>query len=197
MKKFLFALCVATMVSVTAPLPAIAGGGVEAGAAAPEFTLKDQAGHEVKLSDTAGKIRVLEWVNPDCPFVKRHYEAGTMNRLAKAYAGKGVVWMAINSTNYMDAAASAAFLEANSLSYPILIDSSGEVGHAYGARTTPHIFIIDGDGRVAYQGAIDDDPRGTKDKAENYVETVLNELLAGKAVSITETKPYGCSVKYK
>ncbi len=141
---------------------------------------------------------VLEWLNPDCPFVQRHYKAGTMKNLATQYGGEGVVWLTINSTNYMDAAANAEFKAANDLPYPILVDQSGEVGHLYGAATTPHMYVIDGNGTLVYIGAIDDDPRGTKDGPEtNYVAVALDEVLAGNAVTTAETKPYGCSVKYK
>jgi len=178
--------------------PALAGDGVGVGDPAPAFTLIDSAGQEISLADYKGKVVVLEWVNPDCPFVQRHYKAGTMKDLAAAYAPEGVVWLAVNSTNYMDAEANATFRQANDLSYPILVDQSGEIGHLYGAMTTPHMFIIDGEGMVVYMGAIDDDPRGTKEgSATNYVAEALDEVLAGKAVTVSETKPYGCSVKYK
>jgi peroxiredoxin len=177
---------------------AVAGGGAAVGAAAPDFTLMDTAGNEVSLSDYAGQVVVLEWLNPDCPFVKRHYSAGTMKNLAAQYGAQGVVWLTINSTNYMDAEANAAFKAANELPYSILVDQSGEVGHLYGAATTPHMFVIDGNGTVVYIGAIDDDSRGTNDgPATNYVAAALDEVLADEAVTTAETKPYGCSVKFK
>jgi len=177
---------------------AVAGDGVAVGNRAPAFTLTDSAGNRVSLSDYSGKVVVLEWVNPDCPFVQRHNKAGTMKDLATKYGARGVVWLAVNSTNYMDAAASAKFKAANDLPYPILVDRSGEVGHLYGARTTPHMYIIDGGGRLAYIGAIDDDPRGNKDgPVTNYVAAALDQVLAGKPVATAETKPYGCSVKYR
>jgi peroxiredoxin len=176
---------------------ATAGDGAAVGSAAPSFTLTDTAGNEVSLSDYAGDVVVLEWVNPDCPFVQRHTKAGTMKSLAEKYGAEGVVWLTINSTNYMDAEANAAFKAANGLPYPILVDQSGEVGHLYGAATTPHMFVIDGNGTVVYIGAIDDDPRGTSAAPTNYVAAALDEVLAGEAVSTPETKPYGCSVKYK
>jgi peroxiredoxin len=152
----------------------------------------------VSLTNFEGKTVVLEWLNPDCPFVKRHYKAGTMKKLATKYGNEGVVWLTINSTNYMDAEANAKFKAANDLPYTILVDQSGEVGHLYGARTTPHMYIIDGRGELVYIGAIDDDPRGGKgDEATNYVAAALDQALAGNAVTTAETKPYGCSVKYK
>ena len=182
--------------AVAAAVPAAAGAGV--GDKAPNFTLEDTAGDEVSLSDYSGKVVVLEWLNPDCPFVQRHYKAGTMKNLATAYGAKGVVWLTVNSTNYMDAAANAKFKASNNLPYTILVDQSGKVGHLYDAKTTPHMYIIDGDGELVYIGAIDDDPRGNKgEPATNYVATALDEVLAGKAVTTVETKPYGCSVKYK
>lgn len=180
---------------IAAAVPAAAA--VAVGEAAPGFTLMDTAGNEVSLSDFEGKVVVLEWLNPDCPFVVRHYKAGTMKALAEKYGGKGVVWLTINSTNYMDAEANAKFKAANQLPYPILVDQDGAVGHLYDARTTPHMFIIDGDGKLAYMGAIDDDPRGSSDTPANYVAAALDEVLAGKPVTTAETTPYGCSVKYK
>jgi peroxiredoxin len=180
---------------VAAALPANAA--VAVGEAAPGFTLMDTAGNKVSLSDFEGKVVVLEWLNPDCPFVVRHYKAGTMKSLAEKYGGKGVVWLTINSTNYMDAAANAKFKADHGLPYLILVDQSGEVGHLYDAKTTPHMYIIDGDGTLVYIGAIDDDPRGSSDTPANYVAAALDEVLAGKPVATAETTPYGCSVKYK
>jgi peroxiredoxin len=176
-----------------------AGEDVSVGDAAPDFTLQDTTGSDVSLSDFSGKVVVLEWLNPDCPFVQRHYKAGTMKKLATKYGEKGVVWLAVNSTHYMDAAANAKFKAANDLPYHVLVDQSGEVGHLYQAATTPHMYVIDGEGTLVYIGAIDDDPRGSKGTAQrtNYVDAALGEVLAGKPVTTAETKPYGCSVKYK
>jgi peroxiredoxin len=187
-----------TILMTVLAVASVASAGVNVGDSAPDFTLLDTEGKSVSLSDFEGKIVVLEWLNPDCPYVKRHYKAGTMTRLASAYAGKGVVWLTINSTNYMDAAANAKFKEANDLPYTILVDQSGKVGHLYDAKTTPHMYIIDGGGKLVYIGAIDDDPRGNKgEPVTNYVAAALDEVLAGKAVTTAETKPYGCSVKYR
>lgn len=192
--RFVLMVAVAGMIA----MPAMAGDGVSVGDKAPGFTLMDSAGNEVSLSDYSGKIVVLEWLNPDCPFVKRHYKAGTMKTIATRYGGEGVVWLTINSTNYMDAAANAKFKADNGLPYTILVDQSGEVGHLYGAKTTPHMYIIDDEGVLVYIGAIDDDPRGSKtEPAVNYVTVALDQVLAGGAVTTAETKPYGCSVKYK
>jgi peroxiredoxin len=178
------------------PAPATTDGNGGEGTEAPGFTLEDQAGNEVSLSDYAGNIVVLEWINWDCPFVQRHYEAGTMKPLAEEYADDGVVWLAINSTHYATQDKDGQWIEKYNLPYPILHDPTGEVGRAYGAKTTPHMYIVDEDGMLVYQGAIDDDPGGDKDDPTNYVRQALDELLAGEEVSTARTKPYGCSVKY-
>ena len=122
-----------------------------------------------------------------------------MKNLSSAYADSGVVWLTVNSTNYMDAAANAAFAKKEGITWPVLVDQDGTVGHAYGAATTPHMFIVNAEGVVVYEGAIDDDPRGNMEAGArtNYVSQALNELATGEAVSTPETKPYGCSVKYK
>lgn len=190
--KTMMNIAVAAMV-LAAPMAFAGGAGV--GDQAPDFTLKDLDGNDVTLSTIDG-VRVLEWVNPDCPFVKRHYKAGTMKTLEAQYEAKGVTWLTINSTHYMDRAANEKFVEAYGLSQEILMDPTGEVGHLYGAATTPHMYIIDAVGTIVYAGAIDDDPRGTTDDPTNYVATALDEVLAGTPVTTPETKPYGCSVKY-
>jgi len=192
-KKTLVILCASLLVLAG---QAGAGDGVAVGGEAPNFTLADTAGSDVSLADFEGKVVVLEWLNPDCPYVQRHYKTGTMKKLATTYGAQGVVWLTINSTNYMDAAANAKFKAANELPYSILVDQSGKVGHLYDARTTPHMFIIDAGGKIAYMGAIDDDPRGSSASPKNYVSAALDEILAGTDVSTPETKPYGCSVKY-
>ena len=196
MKRMINALVYVAILAVAAP--AAAGDGVAVGDVAPNFTLLDTAGAEVSLSDFEGKVVVLEWLNPDCPYVKRHYKAETMKTLAATYGDKGVVWLTINSTHYMDAEANAKFKAANDLPYTILVDQPGKVGHLYGAKTTPHMYIIDAQGTLVYMGAIDDDPSGNKgESAVNYVVKALDEVVAGHAVTTAETKPYGCSVKYK
>ena len=183
-------------VVLLAAAPWAAAGGAGVGDRAPDFTLSDVSGNRVTLSKIEG-VRVLEWVNPDCPFVQRHYQAGTMKNLAAEYGAKGVTWLTVNSTNYMDAAANQKFAETHGLSQRILVDQDGSVGHLYGAQTTPHMFVIDAAGTIVYAGAIDDDPRGSKgNAANNYVAAALDEVLAGKTVTTAETKPYGCSVKY-
>jgi peroxiredoxin len=164
-----------------------------------DFTLKDHAGKDVRLADMAGKIVVLEWLNPECPFVQAHYKSGTMSGLAKKYAGKGVIWIGINSTNSATIAANKSFVDSHSLPYPVLDDHAGVVGKKFGAKTTPHLFILDSKTRIVYQGAIDNAPMGEVpdgQTAVNYVDQALAELTSGKAVSIAKTDSYGCSVKY-
>jgi peroxiredoxin len=189
----------AMLTLIAAAGAATVAAGVDVGDEAPTFTLPDVSGREVSLSDFKGRVVVLEWTNPDCPFVKRHYSEDTMKKLTSAYDDSKVVWLTINSTNYMDREANAVFATKEGIDWPLLVDQSGLVGHAYGAQTTPHMFIIDREGIVVYDGAIDSDPRGDKKAADrtNYVANALDEVLAGSAVSTPETKPYGCSVKYK
>ncbi len=171
--------------------------GVSIGAKAPDFTLQDQNGKNISLHDFAGKIVVLEWTNPQCPFVQRHYKEKTMQTLASQYQDKGVVWLAINSSSYATNDASRQWAESQSISYPELNDSSGSTGKAYHATNTPQMFIVTSDGTLAYEGAIDNDPDGDKTSEKvNYVQKALDEILSGKSVSVPQTKPYGCSVKY-
>ncbi len=166
------------------------------GQAAPNFTLEDQNGKKVNLSDYAGKIIVLEWTNPGCPVVQRHYKAKTMTTLQEKYAKQDVIWLAVNSTHDVTNSVDLAWASEQGISYPILNDASGEVGHAYGAKSTPDMFVIDKDGKLVYSGAIDDDSHGDKADKVNYVSKALDEILAGKPVSIAETKSYGCGVHY-
>ena len=165
---------------------------------APGFKLNSFDGKTVSLSDYRGKIVVLEWFNMECPFSRYHYETkNTMASLANKYKSKNVVWLAVNSTNHTTPKANKAFTEKNKLPFPILDDRSGKVGRAYGAKTTPHIFIINPRGRIVYDGAIDDSPLGKKKEGVvNYIDKALAELTSGKAVSISNTKSYGCTVKY-
>ncbi len=184
-------------------LPASASAVV--GQPAPAFTATDDSGKTVSLSDYKGKIVVLEWTSSECPIVKKHYDSGNMQKLQKAATGTGVVWLSVDSSGpknpgYMDAAAANAWIKSRSASpTDLLIDSSGAVGHLYGAKTTPHMFVIDKNGVLAYAGAIDSissaDPADIP-KATNYVQAALQELKAGKPVSVSETQSYGCSVKY-
>lgn len=183
---------------LTAP-PALAAATV--GETAPAFSLQDLDGNRHSLADYRGQVVVLEWFNPNCPVSRRHVDEKTMIQLRDEHAD--VVWLGVNSTNpdsgdYMQAAEQAAWATKRGVDYAVLHDESGEVGKAYGARTTPHMFIIDPDGVLVYNGAIDDDPPGRKEAAErtNYVDGGLTAELTGQAVSPATTKPYGCSVKY-
>ena len=165
---------------------------------APDFTLENYDGNSVSLADYMGKVVVLEWINYDCPFSKYHHEkANTMKDLAKKYKEQGVVWLAINSTDYMTADKNREFAAANGITYPILDDRDGKTGKAYGAKTTPHMYIINTECMIVYNGAIDNSPMGKNEEGVvNYVDKALSEMAEGKAVSDTATKPYGCSVKY-
>lgn len=173
------------------------------GQKAPDFSLKDTDGkqHSLKQYLDAGKTVVIGWFNANCPFIVRHFEKyNTFTDLDKAYKSRNVVFLAINSTNsnHPQFGGDAEKGKKWGIHYPILLDPSGEVGKRYGAKTTPHVFIITKDAVIRYAGAIDDDPqdeKAPKDKV-NFVGQALDELLAGKPVTVAESKPYGCSVKY-
>jgi peroxiredoxin len=166
------------------------------GSAVPDLSLADENGAQHKLSDHLGKVVVFEWTNPDCPFVQRHYKADTMEKLSKQLGGTGVVWYAVNSTHYNKPTDSAAWKKEQGFDYLTLQDQEGKLGRLMGARTTPHMFVVGPDGKLAYSGAIDDDARGRSEKPKNYVENAAQALLAGAAVDPSSSEPYGCSVKY-
>ncbi len=175
------------------------------GQPAPDFTLTTTDGKNAKLSDHKGKWVVLEWVNPGCPYVQKHYDSKNMQSLQKEYGGKEVVWLAVNSTkpshqDYLKPAALQGWMkEKDSAPRATLMDEDGKVGRAYDARTTPHMYIVNPEGKFVYVGAIDDkrsaNPADVK-TAKNYVRVALNESLAGKPVATASTTPYGCTVKY-
>ncbi|UCG59642.1 MAG: redoxin domain-containing protein [Phycisphaerales bacterium] len=168
------------------------------GKKAPEFKLESFDGKTISLSDYKDKIVVLEWLNFECPFSRHHYaKVNTMVDLARKYKGQNVVWFAVNSTSHVSPGANKDFSKRHKLQYPILDDRSGKIGKAYGAKTTPHMYIIK-DGMIVYDGAIDDNAQLTKPKnsVTNYVDKALTELTTGRAVSTPNTKPYGCTVKY-
>jgi peroxiredoxin len=172
--------------------------GVAIGSKAPDFSLQDQNGKLVSLHDNTGKIVVLEWTNPQCPFVQRVYAAKTMQNLASQYQDRNVVWYAINSSNFATNDANKQWATEQNIAYPVLNDASGSTGRAYHATNTPEMFIIGTDGTLLYSGAIDNDPDGDMTSGKiNYVHQALDEILSGKSVSVPQTKPYGCSVKYK
>jgi len=175
------------------------------GQPASDFAVTDIAGKPYRLSDLRGKYVVLEWFNSECPFVQKHYESGNMQGLQKQYTAKGVVWLAINSTNpsssnFRDESHSAQIARDWKMNPTALaLDKDGKVGQAYGARTTPHMFVIDPKGTVIYAGGIDDkatfSPADVK-SAKNFVAAALDESMTGKPVSTPSARPYGCSVKY-
>jgi peroxiredoxin len=171
---------------------------------APEFTLKDPDGKERKLSEFADKWVVLEWTNYDCPYVKKHYKPGAMQALQAKYVAKGVVWLSICSSapgkqgHKSPADWKKAIAEQKSKPTAVLIDETGQVGKQYRARNTPEIRIISPTREIVYAGAIDDNKNADADPAvaKNYVSTVLDEVLAGKASPVAATEPYGCTIKY-
>jgi peroxiredoxin len=174
-------------------LPAAAA---DVGQPAPDFTLKDETGVAHSLGDYRGKVVVLEWTNPECPFVQRHYSEKTMQKTLAAYAGKPVVWLVVDSSYFTTPEKSAAWKKAQGFTPPVLQDPSGTVGHAYAAKTTPEMYVIDTQGVLRYAGAIDDDPRG-RSASVNYVRQAVDALQSGRTVPVTSSPPYGCSVKYK
>lgn len=191
-------------------LSALAAGNAQAasaavGQAAPDFTATDALGKTHKLSDFQGKHVVLEWTNPGCPFVAKHY-GGNMQALQKEFTAKGVVWLAITSTEkgsyeYVPPAKLVSWVnDKQAKPSAVLMDDAGKVGQLYGAKTTPHMYIISPQGVLVYSGAIDSVPSARVDDiktATNYVRQGLNEALSGKPISMPSTRSYGCSVKYK
>lgn len=195
MKHSLIALASTAFLGFAAP--AFAAETAEVGKPAPAFTLKDEAGKEHSLAQYKGKLVVLEWTNPECPFVQRHYKADTMEKTLQGFDSKKVVWLTVDSSAHRTAEMAAAFKKEEGFTRPLLVDSGGEVGKAYGAKTTPHMYVIDEQGVLRYAGAIDDDPRGKSEKPTNHVKAAVDALLSGKPVPNATTQPYGCSVKYK
>ncbi len=176
------------------------------GQAAPTFTLNDTYGKAVNLADYKGKTVVLEWHNPECPFVKKHYESANMQGLQSKYTKDGVIWLAVSSTepahqDYKKPDVVNTIMKSSKASpTAYLMDESGTTGKAYRARTTPHMYIVNREGTLVYAGGIDDkrsaniaDIKGAK----NFVAAALDELKAGKSVTVATSAPYGCSVKYK
>jgi peroxiredoxin len=176
------------------------------GSSAPEFSLSDAKGKSHSLADYKGKYVVLEWFNPECPFVKKHYGSGNMQKLQQEFTSKGVVWLTIDSSapglegNMTAEQASSTINSWKTHQTALLLDPEGKAGRAYGAKNTPHMFVISPEGKIVYEGAIDS--KATPNPADiptstNYVKTALDEAMAGKPVSNANTRPYGCSVKYK
>jgi peroxiredoxin len=179
--------------------------GARVGTAAPNFVGTDSNGKTHQLRDYQGKVVVLEWHNQGCPYTKKHYESGNMQRLQKEWTAKGVIWLTVISSapgeqGYVTAAEENEYLKKmNAAPTAVLLDPTGVIGHQYAAKTTPHMYVIDPKGTLAYEGGIDD--KATSDPADipgatNFVAAALREVTAGKTVSTPVTRPYGCSVKY-
>src|SRR5204862_8328889 len=176
------------------------------GTNAPDFSLTDSKGKTQTVSQYKGKYVMLEWFNPECPFVKKHYGSGNMQKLQEEFTAKGVVWLTIDSSapglegNLTAEQANAKIADWKAHSSALLLDPDGKAGRTYGAKNTPHMFVINPEGKIVYEGAIDSKPTPNPSditSATNYVKVALEESLAGKTVSNANTKPYGCSVKYK
>jgi|SRR6202521_4569950 len=176
------------------------------GAAAPDISATDSKGKTQTLSQYKGKYVVLEWFNPECPYVKKHYGSGNMQKLQEEFTGKGVVWLTINSSapglegNLTAEQANQKIAEWKAHSTALLLDPDGKAGRTYGAKNTPHMFVINPEGKIVYEGAIDS--KATSNASDiasstNYVKAALDESLAGKTVTTPSSRPYGCSVKYK
>ena len=196
------AFCLAGLLSFLLSVYSVAA---RVGEAAPDFTGTDSSGQTHKLSQYRGKYVVLEWHNQGCPYTKKHYESGNMQKLQKDWTAKGVVWLSVISSapgkqGYVTASEENDYLKRmNAAPTAVLLDPKGELGRMYGAKTTPHMYIIDPQGRLIYNGAIDDRPTADQSDiagAKNYVSLALEEATAGKPVSTAATTPYGCSVKY-
>ncbi len=175
------------------------------GSAAPDFSLTDAKGQTHSLSQYKGKYVVLEWFNPECPFVKKHYGSGNMQKLQEEYTGKGVVWLTIDSNapgsegNMTPEQAEKVTTAWKTHQTALLLDPEGKAGRAYGAKNTPNMVVISPEGKIAYEGAIDS--KATPNPADipsstNYVKVALDESLAGKPVTTANTRPYGCGIKY-
>jgi hypothetical protein len=199
LRRVLLALPALFLAATAAAVPAV-------GEPAPDFTLKDATGKAVKLSDYRGKFVVLEWTNPGCPFVRKHYDSGNMAATQEDAVRRGAVWLSINSTEkasyeYMEPAKLVAWQKQRKVQpTATLMDEEGVAGRAYGARTTPHMYIVDPQGRLAYAGGIDSIPSANPadiQKAVNYVRQGIAEAAAGKPLSAATTRAYGCSIKYK
>lgn len=205
MRSFIFtAICGAALLAVTVAAEKASGAAL-IGQTAPNFTLQGSDGKEHSLSDYKGKFIVLEWTNPDCPFVHKFYDSNTMQNLQKEETAKGVIWLRINSSAAgHEGSQTVSELATYDTSHHVaatasLIDPDGKVGHLYGARTTPHMFVINNKGMLVYAGGIDNKPSPNAEdiaSATNYVTAALDEAMAGKKVTTPTARPYGCSVKY-
>jgi len=200
-RSILAALGVAALVGMTAAFTQDSGTlkTAKVGEAAPAFTLKDTAGKDHALGNYKEKIVVLQWINYDCPVCVRVMKSGVAGEMLTELKelDKDIVLLAINSTKNLTAEKTAAYLKNHKYDVPALLDQDGTVGKLYGARTTPHMFVIDKAGVLRYAGAIDDDPSGRSDDSTNYVVNAVKQIIAGETVVPDQTQSYGCSVKYK
>jgi peroxiredoxin len=202
MKTKLLAILLTSLASTAL----IAADSPKVGSTAPEISVTDTKGKTHTLSQYKGKYVVLEWFNPECPFVKKHYGGGNMQKLQEEFTGKGVVWLTIDSSapglqgHLTPEQAEKKMAEWKTKQTALLLDPDGKAGQTYGAKNTPQMFVINPEGKIVYEGAIDSkaspNPSDIPDST-NYVKAALDESMAGKNVSNASTKPYGCSVKYK
>jgi peroxiredoxin len=195
-----------TLLTLAASTALFAADSPAVGTTAPDFSLTDSKGKTQSVSQYKGKYVVLEWFNPDCPFVKKHYGSGNMQKLQEEFTAKGVVWLSIDSSapglegNLTAEQAEKKIAEWKTKQTALVLDPDGKAGRSYGAKNTPHMFVINPEGKIIYEGAIDS--KATPSPSDiagstNYVKVALEESMAGKTVSNANTKPYGCSVKYK
>jgi len=195
-----------TLLTLAASTALFAADSPAVGTTAPDFSLTDSKGKTQTVSQYKGKYVVLEWFNPECPFVKKHYGSGNMQKLQEEFTAKGVVWLSIDSSapglegNLTAEQANAKITEWKTKQTAFVLDPDGKAGRSYGAKNTPHMFVINPEGKIIYEGAIDS--KATPNPSDiagstNYVKVALEESMGGKTVSNANTKPYGCSVKYK
>jgi peroxiredoxin len=199
------------IVTIALAMAATTAWALRVGSAAPDFSGKDSHGKTQTLSQYRGKFVVLEWTNHDCPYTKKHYESGNMEALQKKWTERGVIWLSIISSapgkeGFMTATEENQYLaKMHASPTAVILDTSGQIGHLYEAKTTPHMFVIDPTGKLIYEGAIDDHPAvydspaqtvALIKSAKNYVDEALGQAMAGKPVTDPVTRPYGCSVKY-
>ena len=193
------------LLSLLAAISLTTHAAVNVGQAAPDFTGVDSNGKQHSLSQYKGKTVVLEWTNHDCPYVKKHYNSGNMQALQKDATANGVVWLSIISSrpgkqgHVSGKQANELTASRNASPTAVILDESSEIGLLYGAKTTPHMYIVDKSGQLVYMGGIDNMPSKDEDdisKSKNYVRTALDEMAAGHAIKESITRPYGCSVKY-
>lgn len=204
-RRTLLGLVLLACCAVVLAAPRAATADAVVGQPAPAFTLTGTDGRPHSLAEYAGKYVVLEWLNHDCPFVRKHYGGGNMQKLQKKWTGQDVVWLSINSSapgkqgNYPPEEANELTKDKGAAPTAVLLDPDGAVGRAYGAKTTPHMFVIDPKGVLLYAGGIDDKPStdpADVGQARNHVDHALTEAVAGRPVTVATSTPYGCSVKY-